>query len=297
MALSMRAVQTKIRSVANIKKITRAMEMVAAAKMQKASRRAEGARHYAREAGYLFRYLTRDQGLRHPLLRAGSGNRILYVLYGSYRGLCGNFNPLLVKRLQEENAVKEKRADFVTIGKHAERIARSLGGEIKGSFLELENVERSEEVGGVYHLIREEFRSKQYHRIVVVYHHFVSPIERVVKVRQVLPADPDDLKVIDQGVAVSEEQEPHFSRYVFEPREEAALESVLPRLVESELFIALLESLASEYSARMVAMKQATDNATELRKTLQLAYNKARQAAVTREVAEIVSGAEALTNT
>jgi F-type H+-transporting ATPase subunit gamma len=315
-----KALKNKIGSVKNIRKITKAMEMVAASKMRSATVRAGEGRSYASAALALLVELSRERGLRHPLLTAGDGTKTLFIVIGGNKGLCGGFHVALHKALTtflkehsetKNKGVAQESAHFITIGKRAEHIARRLGGaRVRASFSTFPDAVSAEDLHSVRRLLLEEYATSAYERVFLVYNHYVSAVSYTPLIRQLLPLDPDVVHNIlqravtgggrstsgsDSESAGKESSEGmgkgERSRYLFEPSDEAVLEAILPRLIEAVLYQSVLESLASEHSARMFAVKNASDNATTLADDLTLAYNRARQGAITQEIAEIAAGA------
>jgi F-type H+-transporting ATPase subunit gamma len=299
MALYTRAIRTKIRSVGNIRKITRAMEMVAVSKMRRAVGKALATRPYASYARELLVALEGGGGeVRHPLLAPGKGNETLIVVFASNKGLCGGFNVVLGKAIARFVAEEhDAGVSFVTIGRHAERIARRLG-TVVASFVEL-SAEESYQMAGLSRLIQEEFQSGRFRRVVVAYNDYISAVSFRPTLRVLLPIGKTSLREalagIGAGTLEPDESLESLSRYMFEPSRELLLDEILGQLLEVLLFQAYLESTASEHSARMVAMKNATDNATDLLDMLSLNYNHARQDGITQELSEIAAGTNALT--
>lgn len=304
MALHAKAIKSKINSVENIKKITRAMELVSVSKMQKATDRTMALRTYAQLALEILTHIAQDQVVRHPLLEHGDGNKTLVVVVGSDRGLCGSYNANIQKKVEgfvRRLADDGKTCDFVTIGKNAERFVRSLDGEIVGTFTDFTETISIDNIGGLKHLVLEQFKSNDYTQVVVGYTHFISALKYIPRIRQILPISTEQIEKLIDELEIDEDESVMFesesmSQYLFEPSEEAVLSAILPQLTGIRLYRALLESFASEHSARMFAMKNATENAEEMIDDLNLSYNRARQANITREISEIAAGAEAMNN-
>jgi len=297
MALSTRLIRSKIKAVGNIRKITKAMELVSASKMKRSVSQALATREYSTEALNLLVHIAGERSGDHALLHPGRGKAILVMIVASNKGLCGSFNVNTLK--SAGRFIKEKdfinRVEFVTIGKNAERGAKKTGRPVIASFTDLPDNLSIDDVGGLRKVVIDEFLSGKYERAFVVYMNYVSALQYQPVIRELLPVNPEIIKnIIEEigGEATAKEVLPrNLALYLFEPDEAAVLDIVLPRLVETTLYQALLESLASEHSARMFAMKNATDNASELLDDLTLNYNHARQDAVTREISEIAAGA------
>lgn len=299
MALSTRAIKGKIKSVKNIKKITKAMEMVAASKMRRAVDRALGGRTYAEHALNLLESLINERHLDHPLLHSSGGDRYIFVIISSNKGLCGGYNVSVQKKIREyagENDIDPKDVDAVAIGKYGERFAKRAGLNIIASFNDIIDDPKSENVSPIAKVLMEEFQKNDHSKVVLFYTRFISALSQKPVWRTILPVRES---VVGRFVEQAGDKKKKFEKedmmvYLFEPNEERVLEEIIPRLLEVMIFEGLLESGASEHSARMMAMKNATDNAGTLVGELTLSYNRARQAGVTSEIAEISAGADAL---
>jgi F-type H+-transporting ATPase subunit gamma len=300
MALYTRAIKTKIRSIGNIRKITRAMEMVAVSKMRKAVVRALSSRPYATHARELLIALESEGGARHPLLTPGAGWETLIIVFASDKGLCGGFNVVLGKALARFVAEVggTEACSFVTIGRYAERIVRRLRGEIAASFIGFA-AEDAIEMRSIAQLARQSFLSGRYRRVVIAYNDYISAVSFRPTMRTLLPIGPDNMRDAIAALGVDDSPLPvqgmrASSPYLFEPSQERLLDQLVPQIMEVLLFQAYVESAASEHSARMVAMKNASDNANDLLSSLTLSYNHARQDGITQEISEIAGGANAL---
>lgn len=302
MALQTRTIKSKIQAVGNIKKITRAMELVSVSKMKKATEAALSTRPYANKALEILVNISRQRALKHPLFVHGNDKRNLVVIVSSNKGLCGNYNTNVFKavktfisRVQNKH---EAEIDFITVGKRSEKIAQKMGGTIVASFIDLPEEVRLDSVSPLVRVVREEFESGKYYNVVVIYTNYISALSNEALARQVLPVKVENvINMIDESgktIPGSHEPSSDFSNYIFEPDEEEVVDQALKSLTEIQIFQTVLESRASEHSARMMAMKNATENADRLRDDLVLSFNRARQAGITREISEISSGAEAL---
>lgn len=300
MALSSKAIQTKIRSVKNIKKITRAMELVSVSKMKKSTSRALRTRAYATLALELLTSLSKNRKLKHPLLERG-GDKTLILFIASNKGLCGSFNVALSKEIinfykEKIGTDRNKSIDFITVGKNAERVVKRLGAKLVASFVNLKESAGIYEQRGLTQVVLEEYKKGEYNRVIIAYNHFISSISIKQEMRRLLPVSPENLQnmIEESRHNKTDEDTKDFSlseKYIFEPSEEELLDEVLPRLTEMQIYEALLESWASEHSSRMMAMKNATDNAGSLIEELTLSFNKSRQNSITQEISEIASGA------
>lgn len=300
MAGSLRLIKNQIKAVSGIKKMTRAMEMVAANKMKKAVARSVATAEYASLALELMMNMSKLDHLNHPLLERGRGEKILVVLVTANRGLCGGYNVSIAKKLKTfllEN--KNEKLSFVTIGRYGERLVNRAGAEILASFVELPESVRPDNTASISRLVVEEFLSGQYKNVVIIHTSFVSPLVYRPMTRDLLPIESESIKEMIEELGEYKKaikfKETDMRRYLFEPNTEQLLDEVLPDLVSIAIYQSIVESLASEHSARMTAMKTATDNASSLVEDLTLVYNRARQESITREIIEVSAGAKSLT--
>ncbi|MEK7139160.1 MAG: ATP synthase F1 subunit gamma [Patescibacteria group bacterium] len=309
-----RDITRRIKSVKNTRKITKAMELVAAAKMRKAVDAVLATRPYAQLSWATVSRLARRAGqgqVTHPLLKQrGAVKRIAIILVTSNRGLCGGFNSnLLQKVVQSVELYRDIETDFILLGKKGELVYRRYGYQVTADYPKDDVITRVDQVGSVAHEVIADYRAGKYDKVLVAYTDFISSLQQLPRLRQLLPVAPDDVAhtvavvTRDRIGAASPTDELTTSQaefadrdYLFEPNPAAILEAMIPRLVEIQLFQALLESNASEHSARMMAMSNATEAADDMIKELTLSYNKARQASITSEIAEIAGGAAALAN-
>lgn len=313
MALSGKAIKTRIKSVKNTKKMTKAMEMVSAAKMRKAVSYALLTRDYAFLSRELLHNLAKIKRKKIPLLEMRQVNNLLVVLITSNRGLCGSFNANVLKKaallLQNIQNIGVHRMpngkhldpsdkieiDILGIGKKSALFAKRHGYNLTHVFDTLNDTPSFEKILSVSRLILDAFTLKKYDKVLIVYTQYRSPLVQEVKLRQLLPVSEIDLeKMVTKEPFAETPIIRNLKEYVFEPNIDMILTEVLPRLVEIQLFEAVLESGASEHSARMLAMKNASTAAGEMIDALTLEFNKARQASITQEIAEIAGGAVAL---
>jgi F-type H+-transporting ATPase subunit gamma len=317
-----RDIQRRIKSIGNIKKITRAMEMVAAAKMRKAVEAALKTRTYANLSWETVLNITRMSAEQHeplhPLLaKRETIQRVAIILFTSNRGLCGGFNSSLISKVREsirkhqqlgENTVID--TEFILLGKKGEIVER-LGYNVAAVFPKLDVALDYSEIQPVASLARQEFLNGYYDKVLVAYTDYVNAAKQQPKVKQLLPIElsdnHQDLGVVGKSAKlatsrdyIETKSQKHLvsdgfvHEYTFEPSRAEVLDAMLPKLIEVQLFQALLETNASEHSARMAAMHQANDAAGGMVDDLTLFYNKARQAGITAEIAEISAGANAL---
>jgi F-type H+-transporting ATPase subunit gamma len=281
---STREIRRRIRGVKNIKQVTRAMNMIAAARLRRAQTKAESARPYAERLTEILRdVLATGTGARHPLLEQRELRRIGLVLVTSDRGLAGGFNAMMVREATAFLRRKTAETEMLTVGKKGRDFFRLRGVRIAQHFQQPSREVRLEELGAVSKRVISDYSSGQYDQIFLGYSRFVSVLRSQPVVVQLLPLEKP-----------AEANEQRATAYQFEPSAEELLNTLLPQYVEVVIYRALVESLASEQAARMVAMKAATDSASDMIDNLTREYNRARQASITKEILEVVSGAEAL---
>ncbi len=315
---STKDIQRRIKSVGNTQKITRAMEMVSAAKMRKAVVSVLAIRPYAHAAWGVLTNLSRAFAeYKTGLLEVREVKRVLAIAVTSNRGLCGAFNSQIAKKIREEilhpeslkiNRVgKEKiestqenvEIDFITIGKKGENVVRRTGKNIVASFNDLSYLPKAEDVRVVGKMVIDDYLAKKYDKVVIFYTDYVSAMSQQAKVRQLLPISKIDLEkqIAEMDVLAKEYglKDIH-SEYKVEPTPEIVLEHIFPRLIEMQIYHAILESNASKESSRMLAMRNATDAAGEMKDSLTFVFNQIRQGKITQEIAEISAGRAALEN-
>jgi len=283
-----REITTKINSVKNTRKVTNALEMVSAAKIRKSQDLMQQSRPYARMIKQVISHLSKAQPeYRHPFtLKREHIKRVGYIVVSSDRGLCGGLNNNLFRRLLKEIADFQEQGievDIVTFGKKATQFFKGLKVNLIGSSIDLGEKPQIADLVGPLKLLGDKYRELDLDRVVLAYNNFVNTMTQEPTLETILPLPEGD-----------DEQITELWDYIYEPEARDLLDTVLSRYFESLIFQAVLENLASEHAARMVAMKAATDNAGDLIDELQLVYNKARQASITQELSEIVSGAAAV---
>ena len=283
-----REIKTKIKSVQNTRKVTRALEMVSASKIRKAQERMKASRPYARAMKQVIGHLAQaNSEYRHPyLVEREDVKRIGYIIVSSDRGLAGGLNNNMFRKLLGEiRGWQDKgvEVDVVTIGQKASVFFRRLKVGMLASVTHLGDTPHVEQLVGVIKVMLDAYSAGQVDRVFLCYNDFVNTMTQRAAFDQLLPLPPHN-----------HVEARHDWDYLYEPDAQAVLEHVLTRYVESLVYQAVMENVASEHAARMVAMKAASDNATKLIGTLNLVYNKARQAAITQEISEIVGGAAAV---
>ena len=281
-------IRTKIKSVQSTRKITKAMEMVSAAKMKRAQDRMRAARPYVLRALQIALHLAKaNTEYKHPFLSERDNvKRVGYIVVSTDRGLCGGLNSNLFRKLLAEiRGWQEKNVevDIVAIGTKANAFFKRLKVNLVGSTSHLGERPKIEQLIGVIKIMLDSYGAGKIDRLILAYNDFVNTMTQKPTLDQLLPLPPSET------LATA-----HDWDYLYEPDAESVLEHVLTRYIESLVYQATLENLASEHAARMVAMKSASDNATKAIDSLTLVYNKARQAAITQEISEIVSGAAAV---
>jgi len=280
-------IRNKIASIKNTQKITRAMEMVAASKMRKAQDRMFTSRPYAEKIRTVISHLARSHSeYHHPYLRMREVKRVGYILVSSDRGLCGGLNNNLFKSALTHMQQWQSQAievDFCLIGSKAEAFFKRFGGRVIGNAVHLGDHPSINELIGIVKVMLDAFDEGKIDALYVVFNHFHNTMMQKPEIEQLLPLQ-----------AAAEQSLQHYWDYIYEPEAKELLDLLLKRYIESQVYQAVVENIASEQAARMVAMKSASDNAGDIIKDLQLAYNKARQAAITQELAEIVGGAAAV---
>lgn len=307
-------ISRRIKSISNTKKITKAMEMVAAAKMRKAVEAVLRTRTYANLSWETLVHLATekvgDDGKKHPLLSARQEvKRVAIILITSNRGMCGGYNSAIINKVKDSIKIHSGIAtEFILVGKKGEAIY-SQNHIVAAEFPKSDLLNDSNEAVSIANLAIKDFLNGRYDKVFVAYTDFVSPVSQIPRVKQLLPIDIEiedkylgivgDPKVSVTRELISNKEKKHLEasagfEYIFEPSPEEVLEKIIPRLLEIQIFQAILESNASEHSARMSAMHQATEAANDMVKELTLFYNKARQAGITAEIAEISAGANAL---
>ena len=283
-----REIKTKIKSVQNTRKVTRALEMVSASKIRKAQERMRTSRPYAHAMKQVIGHLAQaNTDYQHPfMVERKDVKRVGFIIVSSDRGLAGGLNNnLFRKMLGEIRQWNEKgvEVDVVTIGQKASVYFRRVKVNMLASVSHLGDTPKLDQLIGVIKVMLDAYTEASLDRVFVVYNDFVNTMTQRAAFDQLLPLPAAETQVAR-----------HDWDYIYEPDAATVLDHVITRYIESLVYQAVLENIASEHAARMVAMKAASDNANKLIGTLQLVYNKARQAAITQEISEIVGGAAAV---
>ncbi|MEY4722558.1 MAG: hypothetical protein RLZZ324_71 [Candidatus Parcubacteria bacterium] len=310
MAISPRLIRRRIKSVTNTRKITKAMELVAAAKMRRAVQATLASRPYAEAAWRAITEISAIKGaVNHPLLngRAVSGDedtarketgRILIIAMHSDRGLCGGFNSQLMRAYAAFARTGDgagKTRDVVAIGKKGQDAHARAGSQVVAAFEGITDKPDVARARPIAQLAMNDFNAGTYDEVWLAYTDFKSALTQTPNVKRLLPITRiEGLGEVGEAVKEGVAKAGVTPDFLFEPSPEAVLDAMLPRLVEAQIWQALLESSASFHSAQMMAMRSATDAAGEMIDDLTLSYNQARQSGITREIAEISSGKAAL---
>ena len=283
-----REIKTKIKSVQNTRKVTRALEMVSASKIRKAQDRMKASRPYARAMKQVIGHLAQaNSEFQHPyLVERKDIKRVGYVIVSSDRGLAGGLNNNLFRKLLGEIRDWQQQGvevDVVTIGQKATVFFRRIKVDMLASVTHLGDTPHVDQLVGVIKVMLDAYSSGKVDKVFLIYNDFVNTMTQRAAFDQLLPLPASDTAVAH-----------HDWDYLYEPDAQTVLEHVLTRYIESLVYQAVMENVASEHAARMVAMKAASDNETKMIDSLNLIYNKARQAAITQEISEIVGGAAAV---
>ena len=280
-------IRTKIKSVKNTQKITRAMEKVAMSKMRRAQERMAQARPYAEKIRVVLGHLAHaNLEYKHPYTVEREAKRVAYLVVSTDRGLCGGLNMNAFRQtIRDIKGWQEKgvEVDLALVGNKAVAFFKRVGGKVLGTTTQLGDKPELDQLLGVIKILSDEYREGKVDRVFLVANEFVNTMTQKPTARQLLPIPP----VKDDGLLSNWD-------YIYEPTSIELMDTVLQRYVESQVYQAVIENAASEQAARMVAMKAATDNAGKIIGDLELSYNKARQASITKELSEIVGGAAAI---
>ena len=280
-------IRTKIASIKNTQKITRAMEMVAASKMRKTQDRMKMSRPYASKIAQVIAHLARATSeYRHVFLQNREVKRVGMIVVTSDRGLCGGLNANLLRMsIQQMNEWTNQNLEIklAVLGRKGQAFFRRVGGDVIAASDQLGDTPGISDVIDVVQVMLKAYKEGQIDALYISFNEFVNTMTQKPVIERLLPLP-----------SIEDEKLEHHWDYIYEPEAKDLLDNLLFRFIEMQVYQALVENIACEQAAKMVAMKSATDNAGELIKEFQLAYNKARQAAITQELAEIVGGAAAL---
>ncbi len=296
---SVREIKRRIKSVKNISQITRAMQMIAASRMRRAQEQAKASRPYAAKSWEILTHLSAQRGNTqqlHPLLtQRAEVNKVAIILMTSDRGLAGGYNGNIIRatsRFMLENGRQD--ASLITVGRKGRDLMIRYGRTVVAEFSDLPARPTSLHLSPIARVAIDGFLTGEYDEVYLAYTDFVNTLTQDPTMRLLLPIRPGtvDSKVMSEYL--EQEETLVTTEYLYEPDPATLLDTVLPRFTELQIYQAFLEARASEESARMVAMRNATENANDLIGELTLTYNKVRQSAITSEMLDIVGGAEAL---
>jgi F-type H+-transporting ATPase subunit gamma len=294
---NLRDIRRRIKSVKNTAQITRAMQLVAAAKMKKAQDQALAGREYAQRLTQVLYDIRRNFNEEsHPLLERREGGRELVLVISTDKGLCGPLNTNLAKAIRAHTSAD---AHFVTVGRKLRTMCEKLGKKVIADFTVRDPVPFSQ-TRPIARFVSQQFLEGNYHKVSIAFTSFVNTLRQDPTVVTLLPiqghqsGEDQAFESIGTGFSVEDHKDDPNNEYLFEPNPAEVLGAILPLYVNYEVFQAHVEARASEHSARMVAMKSATDNAKKFIKELTLEYNKLRQGAITAELLEITTAMKAM---
>ncbi len=295
---STREIRRRIRSVKNISQVTRAMQMVAASKMRRAQEQVLATRPYTEKAWQILSNLSAQRGVdesEHPLLQVREEIRAIgIVLVTSDKGLCGSYNHNMIQATARYMAELSYPVELITVGKRGRDAMWRLRQTIVAEFSDLPPQPRLLDITPITRTVMDGFISGRYDVVYLAHTDFINTLTQRPAIWQLLPIRPLHLAASPVSEYRGERPPAATVEYIYEPDPHTILDTVLPRFTELQVYQAILEALASEHSARMVAMRNATENALELLDDLTLTYNRARQEAITKEMLDIAGGAEAL---
>lgn len=312
MARNLRDLRRKMKAIRSTKQVTKAMELVAASKMRRAVQNAQMLRRYALTAARILERLANVHPELHPYLQPRSVHRVLAILLTSDRGLCGSLNTFTFRALQQylrglKGVQGFEHVDFVAVGRKGQQFLARGGHSIVAAFPAMSNHPTFRDVLPLVRFATEEFLKGVYDSVVLIYPDFLSALAQEPTVKVLLPFSKTELKEMLTSLLSRRRLTPEEaalnakrsrlnapSEYLFEPSPDAILTVVLPKLTELQVYQSVLEQSASEHSARMVAMRNATDNASDLLDDLALTYNRTRQEKITGELSEISAAKAAL---
>jgi F-type H+-transporting ATPase subunit gamma len=302
MAQGIRELKRRIKSIGNTKAITKAMQAVAASKMKKAQDHALEARPFALKALELLSHVQEGvSNYSHPLLEVRTPKKVAIIIFTSDKGLCGSLNTNTIKQALHTIEEYKGKADveLVVIGKKGTDFFKRVGIDIVAQFSALSDKSNVAEITPISKIALDDFSNKTYDEILLVYPNFISTVIQQPQTKKILPLTKEIVKDIaelsKEEIKLEKARAKDFEfEYDLEPSPEKLLNALLPRLVEMQIYHAQLETNASEHSARMISMKNATDNASDILDDLNLTYNQVRQSGITKEISEIAAGVEAL---
>ncbi|WP_053954731.1 ATP synthase F1 subunit gamma [Inediibacterium massiliense] len=282
--MGMRDIKRRIKSVNNTKQITKAMELVSSAKLRRAREKADTSRPYFETIQKTVKDIfSKGNGIRHPYVTQREVKKSCYIVITGDRGLCGGYNVNSIKKAVE-NMDNQENTSIISIGQKARDYFRNRKYTIDGEFVHISESPTYADAKKIGELARKLYDKEMVDEVYLVYTKFISTVSQ----------NPERIKLLPLSVEKTDQKEEEFEYIDYQPSLEGLLGYLVPQYIESTIYGALVEAAASEQAARRVAMENATDNAEEMIGKLTLHYNRARQAAITQEIAEIVGGAEAL---
>ena len=283
---NLKEVRDRISSISSTQQITSAMKLVSAAKFRRAQMAILGMRPYAKQLNEIISDIDVDDGVRTPYHDVRQANNVLLVVVTSNKGLCGAFNSNVIKEATARlNHYSGKNVKMITLGKRGSDYFAKQKNLVVASYDNLLDRPSFDDISALSESIMQSFCNKEYDCVELVYNQFKNSLTQILTTEQFLPV---------QAKATVEGEGKSRNDYIYEPDKVKILQEMVPMTLRSQFYRVILDSLASEHGARMTAMQSATDNASELLRELNLSYNKARQAAITDEIIEVVSGADAL---
>jgi F-type H+-transporting ATPase subunit gamma len=295
---NVRELKRRIKSIRNIAQVTRAMQMVATSKMRRAQEQALATRPYAAKAWQVLVHLAAQHGSRqgmHPLLSQRTPVRVIgLVLISADKGLCGAYNTNILRTAIHFIQSHEQPVRLITIGRRGRDFMARHGGQIIAEFSDLPSRPSVLDIAPIARTVIDDFLNGDFDEVYLAYTDFINTLSQKPTVRRLLPIMPGEIESRVMREYASDVGPVPSGGYIYEPDPQTILSAVLPRFTELQIYQALLESWASEHSARMVAMRNATENANALIGSLTLTFYRARQEAITREMIDIAGGAEAL---
>jgi len=284
---TLKDIKLRMTSIENTRQITKTMKMVAASMMRKAEENVTQSQPYAEKLKSIISNLSAGQSEdAHPLLTQREGGKAVILLITTDRGLCGGLNANLCKKLNAfiPASSRFEVADLITFGKKGREFFSNRGGNIVKSFRDMKEKEYAETLSNKVRELIKQYIEGEFNHLFIAFNKFKNVVTQTPTIQQILPIEPP----------VEEETASEQIEFIFEPSGKEILDAILPQYVENQTYTALLNNIASEHAARMTAMDAATNNATDMLSALQIQYNRARQAAITSELIEIISGAEAI---
>ncbi len=304
MARNLRDIRRKMKAVKSTRQVTKAMELVAASKMRRAVQNAQTLRQYADSAWRILERISLSNAGIHSFFTQRPIQNVLVVVISSDRGLCGSLNSHLFRAaMQYIEGVRHlptfKKIDFVAVGRKGQQFLARSGSKMMAAFPAFSNHPKFRDILPVSKMVFDAFKKGEYDHVVVLYPSFISALVQEPAAKVLLPFSENELKTMASQIQSKKaKQAPEIkvsaAEFLFEPSPTEVLNAILPQLTEIQIFQAILEACASEHSARMVAMRNASDSASDILDDLTLTYNQTRQAGITAELAELSAGAAAL---